>query len=388
MEEDLVLFHAYFSLSSSITATLRTTVASLNSCLDVLTFLEEEGEEFEEIVADVMESLQNPLLTLPLQQGTQLPPPRQNIFLFPDFVASNFPGRDLYTELLTRPWLFYNMTGETPQSLQAVVQDLGPVISNMNMDGQPRQRASRCKLTMHNRILLVFIWLWRYQTSSELSALFLISPTVIERNIQLIIPILCQYFQHFLQWPSNEEWLQRFGYWENFPAAVAVIDGTLHEIYRPITDTQELFYSGRVKYHCFSSQLVVDNQGNIVFARCGFLGRCNDAGQWQHIVPQIGQGTPNPLPPNAYILADKGYPNEDPLLTPWRRQRLDGHPDRQLFNQELGRLRESVEHSIKRFKEYKIVSNLWRHERALAVRVMELCASLAQRHIVLTRVIR
>ena len=125
-----------------------------------------------------------------------------------------------------------------------------------------------------------------------------------------------------------------------------------------------------------------------MFVQCGFLGHMNDAGQWHHIVPPIGHNMPLSLPPNVYLMADKCYPNEEPLLTPWRRQRLRGHPERRFFNREFSRHRESVEHAIKRFKEYKAVSHLWRNERADASTVMEVCAALAQRHILLTREIR
>ena len=126
MEEDMNLVHAYLSLSDSFTSTLSAVVASINTCNEIFSFLEEDEEESDVLVADLLESLQsfNSILTLLLHQGTQLPPPGKKS-LFPDFVASNFPGRDLHTELITRPWLFYHMTGETPHSLQAVVQDLG-----------------------------------------------------------------------------------------------------------------------------------------------------------------------------------------------------------------------------------------------------------------------
>ena len=107
-----------------------------------------------------------------------------------------------------------------------------------------------------------------------------------------------------------------------------------------------------------------------------------------HVIPSIGAGYPNNLPDNLYLMADKGYPNEQPLLTPWRRQRVRGHPDRAFFNTEFSRCREEVEHSIKRMKEYKVLSTLWRHPRNLANDVMLLCANLAQRHILLTRELR
>ena len=204
----------------------------------------------------------------------------------------------------------------------------------------------------------------------------------------MILPILNRYFSNFIRWPSDEEWEDKIGYWENFPYAVGVIDGTLHEIQRPITDPQELYYNGRVHYHCLSTQIVTDNMGNIVLIRCGFMGHMNDAGQWQHVAPPIGHNLPLSLPANVYLLADKGYANEDPLITPWRRQRVRGHPQRKLFNKELARHRESIEHTIKRFKEYKAASHIWRNNRADFLMVAETCASLAQRHIALTRQIR
>ena len=36
----------------------------------------------------------------------------------------------------------------------------------------------------------------------------------------------------------------------------------------------------RVRYHCLSTRIVVDNIGNIVSIKCGFLGHVNDARQW------------------------------------------------------------------------------------------------------------
>ena len=371
---------------------------STNSLIRIITFLDTNNstlatlvnEDEDEMFADfikVVEAFNLTCMTL-LHNGNQPEPPRQRYLLFPDFLSSQFPGRDLLSELIIRPWLLYDMTGETVESFTSIVRDVTPIVEALNMQGEERDRISYTKLTTPNRILLVFIWLRKYQTLSELSTLFLVSPSVIQRNIALIVPILSQYFLNYIRWPTDEEWRRKIGQWNSFPEAVAIIDGTLHEVYRPMTDPQELYYSGRVKYHCFSTQIIVDNTGHIVFVQCGFLGHQNDAGQWQHIAPPIGPGMPNSLPDNTYILADRGYPNEEPLLTPWRRQRLNGHPDRRFFNQELASCRQIVEHSIARFKEYRIISTLYRHRREDAQRVMELCAALAERHIRLSRAIR
>ena len=284
-----------------------------NSCGIFLLLADEEEDE--ELIVNVLDILNSDRLVvaLALQLGNQYPPPRQNVHLFPDFTSSNFTGRDVFGELRLRPWLLYRMTGETVQSLLSIVEDLRPSIESLNMEGLPRQRIHHSLLSLENRILVVFIWLWRYPSSSDLSTIFLVSPTVIERNIHLLIPLLRQFFRNYVRWPSDAEWLERFGRWDNLPGAVRVIDGTLHEIFRPITEPQELYYSGRSRYHCFSTQIVTDNEGNIVFVKCGFHGRMNDAGQWEQIVPPIGQGMPLSVPPNTYLLADKGYPNESIL---------------------------------------------------------------------------
>ena len=107
------------------------------------------------------------------------------------------------------------------------------------------------------------------------------------------------------------------GNWLSFPDAVGCIDGTSHEIYRPETEPQEFFYSGHIHYHLMNTQLIVDNIGNIVFLQAGFLGAMNDAGNY-NMMERIGQGTHNDLPPDVVLLADKGYADVPPLMTPFR----------------------------------------------------------------------
>ena len=106
------------------------------------------------------------------------------------------------------------------------------------------------------------------------------------------------------KWPSTEQWLERANHWKMFPGVVAVIDGTRHEMQRPQTEPQQHFYSGHCRYHNLSTQIIMDNQGNIVFVQFGFLGHNNDSGQFQ-LMPGIGTGEELHLPPGVYILADK-----------------------------------------------------------------------------------
>ncbi|KXJ29426.1 hypothetical protein AC249_AIPGENE27131 [Exaiptasia diaphana] len=111
------------------------------------------------------------------------------------------------------------------------------------------------------------------------------------------------------------------GNWPEFPSAVGSIDSTPHEIYRPITEPQRLFYSGHRHYHCFNTQLIIDIQGHLRHVHTGFMGSMADANSYRHMLP-IGPGLPLDIPPGAQFLADKAYPDGGALLTPVRANQM------------------------------------------------------------------
>lgn len=315
-----------------------------------------------------------------------VPRARIHNILSPDFAGSDFPGRDVFSDLERCEHLFWNLTGESVMSFTRIVQDIEPVMSMHTRRRQPRIRNSAFKLDTSNRVLMVFIWLRMYPEMSMLSALFMVSHTTIEREIRFLLPMLWTYFRDLVRWPTPEQWLGMAHDWEHFPGAVGAIDGTRHEIQRPQTEPQQHFYSGHCRYHNFSTQIIMDSRGNIVYIHSGFLGHNNDSAQLQ-MVPRIGYGEELNLPPGLYFLADKGYPCEYPFLTPWRQRDVAGNQCRHLFNLELRRKRVRIEHCIRRVKEYGAVNQLWRHEQWMFPVVNELCAFLAQRHITLSGVI-
>ena len=114
-----------------------------------------------------------------------------------------------------------------------------------------------------------------------LSALFMVSHTTIEREIRFLLPMPWTYFRDLVRWPTPEQWLEIAHDWEYFPGAVGAIDGTRHEIQRPQTEPQQHFYSGHCRYHNFSTQIIMDGRGNIVYIHSGFLGLNNDSAQLQ-----------------------------------------------------------------------------------------------------------
>lgn len=183
--------------------------------------------------------------------GLPMPVPRLYSLLFPDYVGhAELNPRDLFSDLERDPPRFFRMSGETPESLMEIVTDLDQYITNQG-HGRRHRHATR------NRVLLVMIWLRQYPTYDVLSSLFNISPTAITRDISVITPLLWYYFRSQISWPTVEEWLEYRGRWQVFPSAVGAIDGTLHEIRRPLTEPQHEFYSGYSRYHCMSTQVGV-----------------------------------------------------------------------------------------------------------------------------------
>lgn len=305
--------------------------------------------------------------------------------LLPGFNGYPYQGRDVFALISGQSWLFWLNTGETRQSFLQLVADLTPALFQQNIYGQPRQRLRRQQLNITNQILLVLIWLRKYPHLDTLSLLFDIDPASITRIIYKIVPEMWQYFQNQISWPNNAEWINLMGNWHEFPNVVGSIDSTPHEIYRPHTEPQRLFYSGHRHYHCFNTQLVVDNNGHLRFVHAGFFGSTHDAASFRLMTP-IGPGQPLSLPPGAKLLADKAYPGGGPLLTPVRAQQMRGlnRRDRRRavkYNTCLSRRRIKIEHVFKDMKTYRCISSIWRHPRWFMPVCIELAAFLAERRV-------
>ena len=111
-----------------------------------------------------------------------LPRSRIHNILFPDFIGSDFFGRNVFSDLERCEHLFWSLTGESIVSFRRIVEDVGPVMSVYTRQRQLRIRNSTFKLDACNRILMVFIWLRMYPEMAVLSALFMVSPTTIEEK--------------------------------------------------------------------------------------------------------------------------------------------------------------------------------------------------------------
>lgn len=262
------------------------------------------------------------------------------------------------------------------ESFRGILRDLDPQLLSPMGNAQA--------LSTQNKLLLVLMWLKQYPSYEVLGSMFNISNATVHRMVYQTLPVLWQYFRSVIQWPTIAEWNTMRGNWDNFINGLGSIDGTLHPIRRPDVEDQRIFYSGHGHKHCISTQVLIDNQRNIRYIHSGFTGHMNDAGQFLQL-PRIGPNEPLPFPADCYILGDRGYANRYPIITPYRANQMQppNVEDKVLFNREVCAHRIFVEHVMSFIKTYNAVSNLYKHPRWLMPIIVETCAFLAQRHLLL-----
>jgi len=116
--------------------------------------------------------------------------------------ANIFDGRDVFRIMAENRYYFYNITGETPETLVGLA----------NIEHWPNSPNS--KLSDVNKVLLCLIWIRCYPTFAALSAIFNVSTSATQVLIRNIIPVLYDCLKHYISWPSVAEWNSKRGYWD------------------------------------------------------------------------------------------------------------------------------------------------------------------------------
>ena len=192
-------------------------------------------------------------------------------------------------------------------------------------------------------------------------------------------------WQH-VSWPSLAEWIGMRGHWPLAPNVIGAIDGTSHEIYMPSIEPQEQFFSGHRQYHCMHSIVIMTNERRFAYISAGYPGHCNDA-QCFRMMPSIGPNNDLQFPADAYLFGDNGYACEYPVVSPYRRDQINGAPTPQerdnmlQINQTIRSHRIYIEHLIGYLKHYRCMAMLNRHPRWEMACLTELCVGLADRRL-------
>jgi hypothetical protein len=286
-------------------------------------------------------------------------------------------GNDVFQQFAQHEFDLFGTTGETIDTFEQLYELVYPELQNT----QQRSKTS-CLINWKNQLLITLIWLRSYPTYQYLALLFDVSITWVFKIIHLFWPILHRTLFALIRWPSMEEWDSLRDNWPELKGAVGCIDGTSHRINRP-TENQGLFYSGHRHMHCIHTQVIIDNCKRIRYIKSSFLGHNNDATTY-HLMDPSGPAEEHQFPRNCFLLRDTIYPSQHPLVTPYTNAQLcrqDNNTRRKIVevNDKIRKRRVYVEHSIRRFKIYKIIGSLYRHKCQHIPRLVELCAALSFR---------
>ena len=134
---------------------------------------------------------------------------------------------NLFESAIQHPYEFVRITGETPASFDRIYQVIAPRLGTPNL---PRNMDER------NQILLCMMWLRSYPTYPVLRIAFGVSLTTVSEIINHVWPMLWAVYAPKVEWPNARHWQQLRGIFIKLPNAVGAIDGTSHEIYRPLNE--------------------------------------------------------------------------------------------------------------------------------------------------------
>ena len=136
-------------------------------------------------------------------------------------------SHDVWKDLSTNWNHFYWLTGETPVSMQIIIEGIRENFFNYHLHGNNR-------LDFRNQILLVLIWLRRYPTMLHLGMHFGISVTTVHDIIHKMLPYFHEYLVHrYIKWHTMRKWRTLVGTFPDWPNCVAILDGTCFRISRP-----------------------------------------------------------------------------------------------------------------------------------------------------------
>jgi hypothetical protein len=99
--------------------------------------------------------------------------------------SHDFLGRDVFGTFSRHEYIFWLLTGETPETFNELVDNVCHDILTSRRNGEPRVIEGR-----PYRVLLVLIWLHKYPSIDVLACIFDISMFTVSATIHQIVPIL------------------------------------------------------------------------------------------------------------------------------------------------------------------------------------------------------
>ncbi len=233
-----------------------------------------------------------------------------------------------YDKLSRKPLLFRSFTGlaivEFDNVCKQVEYRYKKYESNRLSKGKRRERkigaGRHFKLHLQNRFLMLLIYYRVYITYTLTGFLFDIDQSNVCRDIQKIEPLIRQCLPipqklykltRRLQTPEEIE--------EYFPGFKAFIDITEQQIPRPNNKKKrKIYYSGKRRRHTVKKELMVNQQGKILYKTQYKVGRRHDYNVYKTHQPSTPKDVVNVFD-LGFLGVEKDFPEQKSSL-PYKRR--------------------------------------------------------------------
>jgi len=234
-------------------------------------------------------------------------------------------------------------------------------------DGKPRD-----VLPIH-KALMALLYL-RHNVSHEVvGSFFSFSADTSENAFHDLVPIFRDLFPKE-KWEAEKKWRKSESSWTPDDVERTIIDSFETPIPRPsLNDRQKRVYSGKKKRHTLKTQVITDQNGEILDVNAGHRGPAAD-------VKIYNQFPPAPPLESKPRLGDKAYVGAKPEVQTPRKKPKGGEltAEEKEENKRISSQRVRVEHGIRRIKAFRIMRDEYRHAMGLFPMVASAVIGLIQ----------
>ena len=296
-----------------------------------------------------------------------------------------------YNILKSRPEALRALTGLSHEEFKDLYERFLPVweeAERKRLSRPDRQRAIGAgrsyKLDLATRLLMTMMWVRLYLSTAALAALFGVDKATVSRNGRRILAVLRQVTEGEIEWPdppSRGKGKDLAEILATYPDLFAILDGTEQPIQRPTDpERQRAFYSGKKKRHTVKNGLIVKEEGMIRAVTSSTPGSVHDLRHFRE------SGVLMRIPQEVGVIADAGFDGlhkDLPLhsvATAHKARR--NHPlteDQKLMNRELSRVRIVIEHVLAQMKQFRALSERFRHSLQIHDDIFVLVAAIVNR---------
>ena len=239
-----------------------------------------------------------------------------------------------------------------------------PPIAN---DGKPRD------VRPVHKMLMALLYL-RHNVSHEVvGSFFGFSADSSENAFHEVVP-LCRDLFPKEKWEAEKKWRKAEPTWTPDDVELTIIDSFETPIPRPsLNERQQRVYAGKKKRHTLKTQVITDQNGEILELDAGHRGPAAD-------VKIYNQAPPPPPVADKPRLGDKAYVGAKPeVSTPHKKPKGGELTEQQKEeNKQLSSRRVRVEHAIRRIKGFRIMRDEYRHAMGLFPMVASAVVGLIQ----------